>query len=106
MSAGELETLVRLKLPVKCLVFSNSSYGWIKAGQRAGFDERYFSVDFSATDHAAVAQAYGVPSWKADDPQTLSTILAQALEVPGPALVDIISQPLEQAKAPVSEWIA
>lgn len=106
MSAGELETLVRLKLPVKCLVFSNSSYGWIKAGQRAGFDERYFSVDFSATDHAAVAQAYGVPSWTADDPQTLSAILAQALEVPGPALVDIISQPLEQAKAPVSEWIA
>jgi len=106
MSVGELETLVRLNLPVKCLVFSNSSYGWIKAGQRAGFGERYFSVDFSATDHAAVARAYGVQSWTADDPQTLSTTLAQALEVPGPALVDIISQPLEQAKAPVSEWIA
>ena len=106
MSVGELETLARLGLPVKCLVFSNSSFGWIKAGQRAGFGERYFSVDFSATDHAAVARAYGIQSWTADDPQTLSTTLAQALEAPGPALVDIISQPLEQAKAPVSEWIA
>ncbi len=106
MSVGELETLVRLGLPVKCLVFSNSSYGWIKAGQQAGFDGRYFSVDFNTTDHAAVARAYGIPSWTAKDPQTLAQILEKALEAPGPALVDIISQPLEQTQAPVSEWVA
>src|SRR5438045_8844910 len=62
MCAGELETLMRLKLPVTAVVISNATYGWIKAGQRAGYGERYFSVDFSATDHAAVARAYGLKS--------------------------------------------
>src|SRR5207237_3715851 len=35
MCAGELETLVRLKIPVTALVISNATYGWIKAGQKA-----------------------------------------------------------------------
>src|SRR3989442_5685710 len=31
MCAGELETGVRLKLPIALLVISNATYGWIKA---------------------------------------------------------------------------
>ncbi|MFQ5624863.1 MAG: thiamine pyrophosphate-binding protein, partial [Paracoccaceae bacterium] len=66
MSVGELETMVRLDLPITIVVFSNSVFGWIKAGQKSGFGERYFSVDFSRTDHAAVARAYGVKAWTVD----------------------------------------
>ena len=57
-TCGELETAIRRKIPVTFIVLSNSSYGWIKAGQRSSFEERYFSVDFSHTDHAAVAAAF------------------------------------------------
>ena len=46
-TVGELETICRLKIPLAMVVISNSSYGWIKAGQKSGFGERYFSVDFS-----------------------------------------------------------
>jgi acetolactate synthase-1/2/3 large subunit len=28
-------------------------FGWIKASQKTGYGERYFSVDFDRTDHAA-----------------------------------------------------
>jgi len=56
MCAGELETVVRLKLPISFVVISNATYGWIKAGQKAGYAERYFSVDFGVTDHAKVAR--------------------------------------------------
>ena len=59
---GELETVTRLKLPITMLVFSNSVFGWIKAGQHTGFGKRYHNVDFSRTDHAAVATAYGIKS--------------------------------------------
>jgi acetolactate synthase-1/2/3 large subunit len=106
MCAGELETLVRLRLPVTCVIFSNSTYGWIKAGQRAGFGGRFFSVDFSRTDHAAVATAYGVRSWRVEDPAELEAALGAAIAHDGPALVDIICQPLDEAAAPVSEWVA
>jgi acetolactate synthase-1/2/3 large subunit len=105
-TAGELETIVRLGVPITMVVFSNSVFGWIKAGQRAGFGERYFSVDFNRTDHAKVAEAFGVKAWTVADPNDLDATLKAALAHDGPSLVDIIAQPLNEARAPVSEWIA
>ena len=105
-TAGELETVARKQLPITFLVFSNAVYVWIKAGQKTGFEERYFSVDFSRTDHAAVAAAYGIKSWRVEDPDDLPRVLAAATEHAGPTLVDVIAQPLQDAQAPVSEWIA
>ncbi|MEL7465448.1 MAG: thiamine pyrophosphate-binding protein [Pseudomonadota bacterium] len=106
MSVGELETIVRLKLRITIVVFSNAVFGWIKAGQKSGFGERYFSVDFSRTDHAAVAAAYGVKSWRVEDPGDLATTLSAAVAHDGPTLIDVIAQPLQDAAAPVSEWVA
>lgn len=105
-AAGELETIVRNSIPVTMLVLSNSVYGWIKAGQKSGFGERYFSVDFNRTDHAKVAEAFGVKAWKVEDPAELEGVLGEAVAHDGPTLVDIISQPLQDAAAPVSEWVA
>jgi acetolactate synthase-1/2/3 large subunit len=105
-TAGELETLVRLKAPILMVVVSNSTYGWIKAGQKSGFQQRYFSVDFSRTDHARVAEAFGVKAFRVEKPADLRPALAAAAEHGGPALVDVIAQPLQDARAPVSEWVA
>jgi acetolactate synthase I/II/III large subunit len=104
-TVGELETITRYKLPILMIVVSNSVYGWIKASQKSGYDERYYSVDFGRTNHAKVAEAYGVRSWSVDDPQKLEAILKAAIECGEPALVDIISQPLQDAAAPVSQWM-
>jgi acetolactate synthase I/II/III large subunit len=106
MCAGELETVVRLKLPLTFIVISNATYGWIKAGQKSGFGQRYFSVDFSATDHAAVASAFGLRSWRVTEPEQLGAALKAALAHAGPTLVDVVCQPLHEARAPVSEWVA
>ena len=106
MSVGELETIKRLNLPITVIVFSNSVFGWIKAGQKSGFGARYFSVDFSRTDHAAVAAAYGIKSWRVETPEDLAGALRDAIAHDGPVLVDVIAQPLQEAAAPVSEWVA
>ena len=106
MCVGELETVARLKLPLTAVVISNAVYGWIKAGQKSGYGERYFSVDFGATDHAAVASAFGIRSWRVTDPAQVGPVLKQALAAGEPTLVDIVCQPLHEAKAPVSEWVA
>jgi acetolactate synthase-1/2/3 large subunit len=105
-ACGELETIVRYSLPVTMVVVSNGTFGWIKAGQKTGYGARYFSVDFGRTDHAAVAAAFGVKSWRVEDPAQLKPTLARALEHGGPTLVDVICQPLHEARAPVSEWVA
>jgi acetolactate synthase-1/2/3 large subunit len=106
MAAGEMETLVRLGLPVTLVVISNSVFGWIKAGQKTGYDRRYYSVDFSRTDHARVAEGFGLKTWRVEDPADLRGALKAAVAHDGPTLVDVICQPLQDARAPVSEWVA
>ena len=105
-TCGELETAVRYRLPITFVVISNGTYGWIKAGQKSGYGQRYFSVDFDSTDHAAVASAFGVKSWHVIEPKELGKVLRESLAHGGPSLVDIVCQPLHEARAPVSEWIA
>jgi len=104
-TCGELETIVRRRIPLKMIVFSNSVFGWIKASQKTGYDERYFSVDFNRTDHARVAEAFGVKAWRVEDPADVHSALKAALMHDGPALVDVISQELQDTAVPVSQWM-
>jgi acetolactate synthase I/II/III large subunit len=104
-TCGELETVVRRRIPLKMVVFSNAVFGWIKASQKAGYGERYFSVDFDRTDHARVAEAFGVKAWRVEDPADVHGALKAALAHDGPALVDVISQPLQDSAVPVSQWM-
>jgi acetolactate synthase-1/2/3 large subunit len=106
MCAGEFETVLRYRMPITFIVVSNGTYGWIKAGQRSGFGERFYNVDFTRTDHAAVAAAFGLKSWRVEDPDALEDVLRKAVAADGPTLVDVVSQPLDEAAAPVSEWVA
>ncbi|MDD9876787.1 MAG: thiamine pyrophosphate-binding protein [Magnetovibrio sp.] len=106
MAVGEFETVTRLGLPITYVVVSNSVYGWIKAGQKSGFEGRYFSVDFNRTDHRRVAEAFGIKAWQVSEPGALKGALAEAAKHDGPTLVDVIAQPLQDARAPVSEWVA
>jgi len=105
-NAGEMETLARIGAPVTLIVLSNSAFGWIKAGQDSGFGKRYYSVDFNRTDHARVAEAFGLKAWRVEDPADLKAAMKAALEHGGPSLIDIHVQPLHEAAAPVTEWIA
>jgi acetolactate synthase-1/2/3 large subunit len=104
-TCGELETIVRRQIPIKMIVFSNSVFGWIKASQKTGYDQRYFSVDFNRTNHARVAEAFGVKAWRVEDPAELDAAIKAALMHDGPALVDVISQELQDTAVPVSQWM-
>lgn len=105
-TSGELETVARIGAPIVFVVLSNAVYGWIKAGQKHGFAERYYGVDFSPGDHAKIAQAYGLKTWRVTEPRELRSALAAAMSCDAPALVDVVVQPLHEARAPVSEWVA
>ncbi|MCB1715068.1 MAG: hypothetical protein KDK05_08030, partial [Candidatus Competibacteraceae bacterium] len=52
------------------------------------------------------AEAFGLKAWRVEDPADLQRVLAQAVASDGPTLVDVICQPLHEAAAPVSEWVA
>ncbi len=104
-TCGELETVCRVGAPITYIVFSNATFGWIKASQYADKDKRYYNVDFNRTDQAAVAAAYGVTSWRVENPDDLHGVLKQAIAHDGPTLVDVVCQALEESNAPVRRWM-
>ena len=97
-TAGELETI--LPRAGADHLRGDVEFGlWLDQGEpEDGQGGRYYNVDFGRTDHAAVAAAYGVKSWRVERPEDLERVLREAVETDGPTLVDIIAQPLEEGR--------
>ncbi len=58
----ELQTVIRLKLPLKMVVINNGCHGMVRQFQETYFDARYQSTywGYSAPDFSHVAQGYGI----------------------------------------------
>jgi pyruvate dehydrogenase (quinone) len=93
MLLGELITVAAYTLPVKIVVFNNSTLGLVKLEMLVdGFPD--FGVDVPSVDYAAVATALGIHGTRVERPGDLESALADALAHDGPALVDIVTDPL------------
>ena len=104
MSAGEMETLVRLNIPGVLIHFNNECFGWIKALQALHAEEKYFSVDFGQTDPAGIARGFGMPAMTARTPEELTQGLDRAFASQGPFFLDIVSEPEVADLPPVASW--
>jgi len=105
MSAGELETISRLNIPVVLIHFNNSTFGWIKALQKLHCREKYFSVDFNAHDPAKVAEGFGLKAFSIGTPDELHAGMAAAFESQTPVFLDIKSEPESKDTPPVYSWM-
>ncbi|ASD23234.1 pyruvate oxidase [Cryobacterium sp. LW097] len=99
MLLGELITIAAQQLPVKVVVFNNSTLGLVKLEM---FVDGYpdFGVDVPAVDYAAVATALGFHAVRVEDPAVLRSALTAAFAHEGPALVDIVTDPLALSLPP------
>lgn len=104
MSAGELETISRLKIPAVLIHFNNSTFGWIKALQRLHCSGKYYSVDFNPGNPAMVAEGFGVKAVQVKTPEELSKGLDQAFLADGPLFLDVITEPEVESLPPVYSW--
>lgn len=92
MLLGDLLTLRTHRLPVKVVVFNNSSLGMVKLEMLVdGLPD--FGTDHDHVDFAALAAAAGMHSVRVDKPGEVRDALADALDSPGPALVDVVTDP-------------
>ena len=107
MTAGELETLARLKCPALLMHFNNACFGWIKGLQRLdGYENgNCYSVDFSATKASDVAEAFGLKAWHVTDMDELEAALDEAFAYDGPCLIDIVVESLAERVPPVFSWL-
>jgi pyruvate dehydrogenase (quinone) len=89
MLLGELLTLVQSNLPVKIVVFNNSSLNFVELEMKAAGIVN-FGTDLRNPDFAAVAEAIGIYGRRVEQPGDLEQVLADAFAHDGPALVDVV----------------
>ena len=87
MNAQELETAVRLGLPLVILVWRDDGYGVIRWKQMVRFG-RTSSVDFGNPDLVSYASSFGAVGYRVTDPSELRPILVDALKSKVPAVID------------------
>ncbi|MDN5894265.1 MAG: pyruvate dehydrogenase [Nocardioides sp.] len=92
MLLGELITVASLKIPVKGVLFNNSTLGMVKLEMLVdGLPD--FGVDVPETNYAGVAKAMGFHAQRVVKPGDLEKAYRTAFAHDGPALVEIITDP-------------
>jgi pyruvate dehydrogenase (quinone) len=87
----EFLTAVHHKLPVKAVVYNNSSLGLITLeAEGMGMPAWKKAIDFPNPDFAALARACGAVGFKAEKPGELRKVIDQALKTEGPVIVDCV----------------
>ncbi len=88
MLFGELVTLIQNRLPVKVIVFNNSSLNFVELEMKAAGIVT-FGTDLQNPDFAAVATAMGIHGRKVTEPADLEDVLKEAFAHDGPAVIDV-----------------
>jgi pyruvate dehydrogenase (quinone) len=87
----EFLTAVHHKLPVKVIVYNNSSFGLIPLeAESIGLPAYRQGTDFPNPDFAALARACGGHGFGATKPGDLHAEINEALSIDGPAIVDCV----------------
>lgn len=88
MSCHELETAVRLKLPIVILIFNDGKYGLIEWKQINRFGRTY-GVSFGNPDFVQLARSFGGAGYRVQSAGELQPVLSAAFDAGVPAVVDV-----------------
>ena len=93
----ELETLVRLQLPIKIFILNNNGYASIRNMQKNHFNGHLVSCDPSSgltlPDTCKIASAYGLKSIKILNHQSIKKQVREILETDGPVVCEVMVEP-------------
>lgn len=87
-SAMELETAVRLRIPLVHLIWNDGSYDMVDFQQRMKYGKEA-AVRFGGVDFVKYAESFGAKGLRVERPEELDAVLTEALQSEGPVVVDI-----------------
>ena len=100
MLIGELATCAKYNLNVKIVVIKNDELGQIKWEQMVFLGNPEYVCDLQPVDFAAVARGFGVAAFTIEEPGRCAAVLQEALQTPGPVLIQAVVDPNEPPMAP------
>ena len=87
MTSQELMTLAADHIPVKIALLDNKKLGMIRQWQEIIYAGNYHSANLPGPDFAKLADAYGIPAFRARTPDEVDAAIKGAQAVDGPALI-------------------
>lgn len=103
MLLGDILTIVQYKLPVKLVVYNNSSLGFVAMEMKvAGYVP--FGTELINPDFAKMATAIGIKGIRVEKTDELAGAIAEALAFEGPVLLDVIINASELVMPPKIEF--
>ena len=100
MLMGELATCKKYDLDVKIIVIKNNSLGQIKWEQMVFLGNPEYVCELEDIDYAAVARGFGISSFRIEVAESCAEILREALNTPGPVLIEAVVDPHEPPMPP------
>ncbi len=100
MLMAEFATAVKYDLPIKVVIVKNNVLGQIKWEQMVFLGNPEYGVELHPIDFAAFARACGGTGFTIEDPKTCGAQLEEALNTPGPVIVDAVVDPFEPPMPP------
>lgn len=100
MLMAEFATAVKYQLPIKVVVIRNNTLGMIKWEQMIFLGNPEYGCELQPIDFAAYARACGGTGFRVDDPQECGAVLDEALNTPGPVLIEAEVDPFEPPYPP------
>jgi len=85
----ELETAVRLNLPIIIVIANNCAWGMIKSYQKNNVQGRYCDVDFPPINYAEIAKGFGCYTEKISKPENVKPALKRAIDSKKTAVIDV-----------------
>jgi len=85
----ELETAVRLNLPIIICIANNCAWGMLKTYQKNSMKRRYCDVDLPPIDYSQIAKAFGCYGEKIESPEEIKPALKRAFDSGKPSVLDI-----------------
>jgi pyruvate dehydrogenase (quinone) len=103
MLMGDILTIVQYNLPVKIIVFNNSSLGFVAMEMKvAGLPP--YGTDLKNPDFARMAEAIGIKGIRVENPGNVQEALEKAFAHDGPVLVDAVVNPSVLVMPPKIEF--
>ena len=100
MLMAELSTCVKYQLPLKVVVIKNNTLGQIKWEQMVFLGNPEYGVELQPIDHVKLAQACGATGFAITDPAECGRIMQEALNTPGPVVIEAVVDPNEPPMPP------
>ncbi|MGW3954761.1 acetolactate synthase catalytic subunit [Streptomyces sp. NPDC004752] len=99
---SEIETAVRMNLPLTVIVLNNAILGYQKHSELYQFAEHTSAIDITQIDHAAIAEACGARGVRVDSADALAPALREAVGSGAVTVIDVVTA--ADAFPPISAW--